>query len=99
MTTSLFVLDGELTRRRARLHARERSWCSSTAPSFGPLVAGPEGVTFLETYTGDVTPVPVDKEDYQRLLDERGIVRLPNPSSNAPPFAPAERPRQGDRWS
>ena len=72
----------------------ERSSCSSTAPPFGPLVAGPDGVTFLETYTGDVTPVPVDKEGYQRLLEERGIVRLPNPEFDRPDERARQRPRR-----
>ena len=62
--------------------------------AFGPLVAGPDGVTFLETYTGDVTPVPVDKEGYQRLLEERGIVRLPNPEFDRPDERARQRPRR-----
>ncbi len=45
---------------------------------FGPLIAGPEGTELLEFYTGDVTPVPADPEGYERLLEEKGIVRVPS---------------------
>src|SRR5207248_11692208 len=94
----VFVLDGELT-------VGERVCSAGTlvvlehGAAFGPLVAGPDGVTFLETYTGDVTPVPVDKEGYQRLLEERGIVRLPNPEFERPTNAPESDLGEGDRWS
>jgi len=45
---------------------------------FGPLEAGPEGTELLEFYTGDVTAVPADPDAYERLLAERGIVRVPS---------------------
>jgi hypothetical protein len=98
----VFVLDGELTISTGASH---RVCTAGTlvvlehGAAFGPLIAGPEGVTFLETYTGDVTPVPVDKEGYQRLLEERGIVRLPNPEFDRPSSAPDNDLGQGDRWS
>ncbi len=44
---------------------------------FGPLIAGPEGCTFLESYAGPVTSVREDEEGYQRMLAERGIVSVP----------------------
>ena len=94
----LFILEGELT-------VGERVCTPGTlvvlerGASFGPLIAGPEGTTFLETYTGDVTPVPVDKDEYQRLLAARGIVRLPNPEFERPAFAPPSDLGSGDRWS
>jgi len=94
----VFVLDGELTIGDRRCTAGTLVVLEHGA-AFGPLVAGPEGVTFLETYTGDVTPVPADKEGYQRLLDERGIVRLPNPEFEPPPGAPTGDLGHGDRWS
>ena len=48
---------------------------------FGPLVAGPEGTTLLEFYTGDPRPVSVDPVGFAALLAERGIVPL-----DPPPF-------------
>ena len=56
--------------------------------SFGPLIAGPDGCVFLEWYGEDVAPVSVDKDEYRRVLAERGIVRLPNPEWEPPPGAP-----------
>jgi hypothetical protein len=45
--------------------------------TFGPLVAGPEGTELIEFYTGDVTPVPADKDAFHALLESRGIVEVP----------------------
>jgi len=98
----VFVLDGELTIATGagdRLCTAGMLVVLEHGAAFGPLTAGPNGVTFLETYTGDVTPVPVDKEGYQRLLDERGVVRLPNPEFERPTSAPASDLGEGDRWS
>jgi len=67
--------------------------------AFGPLVAGPDGCTFLECYGDDVRPIPVDKEGYFELLAERGIERLPNPVWEAPPGAPVIERGQADTWS
>jgi hypothetical protein len=44
---------------------------------FGPLTAGPEGCTFLESYAGDVASVHEDEESYQQLLSSQGIVSIP----------------------
>jgi hypothetical protein len=94
----LFVLDGELT-------VGDRVCTAGTlvvlerGAAFGPLVAGPDGVTFLEHHAGDVTPVPVDKAGYQALLGQLGIERLPNPEFERPAGAPASDLGEGDRWS
>lgn len=66
---------------------------------FGPLVAGPDGCLLFETWGDDVTPVPADKDGYARLLADRGVVRLPNPTFEKPPSAPANDLGTGDRWS
>jgi hypothetical protein len=41
---------------------------------FGPLVAGPQGCTFLESYAGDVASVHEDEVSYQQMLAARGVV-------------------------
>lgn len=94
----LFILEGELTI-GDRVCGPGTLVVLERGATFGPLVAGPEGVTFLEHHAGDVTPVPADKEEYHRLLAERGITRLPNPEFERPPGAPASDLGQGDRWS
>ena len=66
---------------------------------FGPLIAGPEGCLLFETWGDDVTPVPADKEGYAKVLADRGITRLPNPTFDRPPSAPDGDLGTGDRWS
>ena len=43
----------------------------------GTIVAGPEGCELIEFYTGDITPVPKDREAFHAMLDERGIKQVP----------------------
>ena len=93
----VFVLEGELTVGDRRCPAGTLIVLEQGA-AFGPLVAGEEGALLFETWAGDVTPVPADKAGYQRLLDERGITRLPNPTF-APPPGVADGLGSGDRWS
>jgi hypothetical protein len=42
----------------------------------GPLVAGPEGCVFLESYAGDVMIEHEDLEPHHELLAERGVVEV-----------------------
>ncbi len=46
---------------------------------FGPIIAGPEGATLYEIMCGDPRAIPTDHDGFARLLEERGIVALPNP--------------------
>ena len=41
---------------------------------FGPLIAGPQGCTFLESYAGDVSSVHEDEASYQQMLAAHGVV-------------------------
>jgi hypothetical protein len=94
----VFIIDGEVS-------VGGRSCPGGTlivlekGAAFGPLIAGPNGCTFLEWYGEDVTPVPVDKEGYYRLLAERGIQRLPNLPFASPPGAPVIDRGDDDPWS
>ena len=94
----VYVLEGDLTVGDRRCPAGTLIVLERGA-TFGPLVAGDEGALLFETWAGDVTPVPADKEGYHRLLAERGITRLPNPTFERPPTAPAGDLGTGDRWS
>ena len=52
--------------------------------SFGPFVAGPEGVVLFEVMMGDPRSWPADTEGFERLLKEKGAKRLPNPPIELP---------------
>ena len=56
--------------------------------SFGPLIAGEQGTTILEVFIGPngTGLTPTDPEGFQRLLDEKGITLVPEPSPSAPPL-------------
>ena len=52
--------------------------------AFGPLRAGAEGAVLFEVMMGDPRSFPADLEGYQRFLEERGVVQLPNPPIEMP---------------
>jgi hypothetical protein len=51
---------------------------------FGPFVAGPEGVVMLEVMMGDPRSFPARQEEWQRLLQQHGMERVPNPPIDLP---------------
>ena len=52
--------------------------------TFGPFVAGPEGVVLYEIMMGDPRSFPPTSTRYERFLAERGVVQLPNPPIEMP---------------
>ena len=52
--------------------------------AFGPFVAGPEGVELYEVMMGDPRSWPADTPGFEKLLDEKGAKRLPNPPIDMP---------------
>lgn len=52
--------------------------------TFGPFVAGPDGVVLYEIMMGDPRSFSADPEGYERFLAERGIKQLPNPPIDLP---------------
>ncbi len=52
--------------------------------SFGPFVAGPEGVVLFEVMMGDPRSWPADTEGFEKLLAEKNAKRLPNPPIELP---------------
>jgi hypothetical protein len=52
--------------------------------SFGPFVAGPEGCELFEVMMGDPRSWAADTEGFERLLEEKGAKRLPNPPIELP---------------
>src|SRR5215510_3024373 len=47
--------------------------------TFGPFVAGPNGVVLFEVMMGDPTSFPADEAGYAAFLAVRGVQQLPNP--------------------
>ena len=59
--------------------------------SFGPFVAGPEGVELYEVMMGDPRSWEADRTGFERLLADRGITPLPNPPITLPEWLPDTR--------
>jgi hypothetical protein len=52
--------------------------------SFGPFIAGPEGVELFEVMMGDPRSFAADPEGFEKLLAEKGMKKLPNPPIDMP---------------
>ena len=52
--------------------------------TFGPFVAGPDGVVLYEIMMGDPRSFAADPEGFERFLDARGVQQLPNPPIDMP---------------
>lgn len=52
--------------------------------TFGPFVAGPDGVVLYEIMMGDPRSFPADLDGYAQFLAERGVEQLPNPLIDMP---------------
>jgi hypothetical protein len=52
--------------------------------TFGPFVAGPDGVELFEVMMGDPRSFQADPEGYERFLAERNVQQLPNPPIDMP---------------
>jgi quercetin dioxygenase-like cupin family protein len=74
----VFVLEGEMrcgdVRCTSGMHiALDRG------DDFGPFLAGPQGVVLFEVMMGDPRSFPARQEEWEQLLDESGMEKLPNP--------------------
>jgi hypothetical protein len=79
----VFVLEGDMTCGEARCPAGTHI-ALDQGDTFGPFVAGPEGVPLFEVMMGDPRSFPSDAEGYERLLTETGVRQLPNPPIDLP---------------
>jgi hypothetical protein len=79
----VFVLEGEMMCGdvvcRAGTHI-----ALDQGDTFGPFVAGPDGVVLFEVMMGDPRSFPADLAGYERFLAERGVQQLPNPPIDLP---------------
>ncbi|EHJ61466.1 cupin domain-containing protein [Novosphingobium pentaromativorans] len=89
-TNTIFVLSGSMTVGDRECPAGTHITLDIGVP-YGPLTAGPEGVTLYEVMVGDPTPWHADPEGYDRLLQERGIAKLPNPPLDLPDWIEDQR--------
>lgn len=79
----VFVLEGEMTCGDARCPAGTHISLDQ-GDTFGPFVAGPEGVVLFEVMMGDPRSFPADEMAHRRFLEERGVRQLPNPPIDLP---------------
>jgi hypothetical protein len=74
----IYILDGEVTIDGRSCPAGTQIVLPKDAP-IGPLIAGPEGCTFIESYAGDVATNEMDPAGYEALLAARGITPIFKP--------------------
>ena len=79
----VFVLDGEMTCGDVRC-TKGTHIALDQGDTFGPFVAGPEGVELFEVMMGDPRSFPADLDGYERFLADRGVEQLPNPPIDMP---------------
>jgi hypothetical protein len=79
----VFVLDGEMTCGdvvcRKGMHI-----ALDEGDTFGPFVAGADGVELFEVMMGDPRSFPADLDAYEQFLAARGVEQLPNPPIDMP---------------
>lgn len=52
--------------------------------TFGPFIAGPDGVVLFEVMMGDPRSFAADPDGWRQLLADRGVEQLPNPPIDLP---------------
>jgi len=52
--------------------------------TFGPFIAGPDGVVLFEVMMGDPRSFAADPDSWDRLLAEKNVQQLPNPKIDLP---------------
>ena len=79
----VFVLDGDMM--CGDVHCTKGMHISlDHGDTFGPFIAGPNGVTLFEVMMGDPRSFSSDEEQWAKLLAEKGATQAPNPPINMP---------------
>jgi len=86
----VFVLEGEMTCGEVRCGPGTHISLDQ-GDTFGPFVAGPDGVVLFEVMMGDPRSFPADPDRWRDLLVERGVELLPNPPIDLPDWLPDQR--------
>ena len=79
----VFVIDGSMTCGDVECGPGTHIALDQGA-TFGPFVAGPDGVRLFEVMMGDPRSFPADEDGWERLLAEKQASQLPNPPINLP---------------
>lgn len=79
----VFVVSGEMTCGDRKCPAGTHITLDQ-GDTFGPFIAGPEGVVLFEVMMGDPRSFPADPDGYKKLLADKGIEQLPNPPIEMP---------------
>jgi mannose-6-phosphate isomerase-like protein (cupin superfamily) len=79
----LYVLEGEMMCGEVRCTKGMHVTLEEGA-SFGPFVAGPEGVELFEVMMGDPRSWPADPAGFETLLASKNAKKLPNPPIELP---------------
>jgi hypothetical protein len=79
----VYVLEGEMTCGDVRC-VKGTHIALDQGDTFGPFVAGPDGVELFEVMMGDPRSFSADPEGYERFLAERNVQQLPNPPIDMP---------------
>jgi hypothetical protein len=79
----VFVLEGEM--RCGDVHCPAGTHIAlDHGDTFGPFIAGPDGVVLFEVMMGDPRSFAADPDGYAALLAERGVEQLANPAIDMP---------------
>ena len=79
----IFVIEGDMT--CGDVHCPAGTHIAlDHGDTFGPFIAGPDGVVLFEVMMGDPRSFPADPDGYTALLAERGVEQLPNPDIDLP---------------
>jgi hypothetical protein len=79
----VFVVDGEMTCGDV-LCRKGTHIALEQGDTFGPFVAGPEGVALFEVMMGDPRSFAADTDGYARFLAAQGAEQMPNPPIDMP---------------
>jgi hypothetical protein len=86
----ILVLDGEMT--CGDVVCRKGTHIAlDQGDTFGPFIAGADGVVLYEVMMGDPRSFAADPEGWEQLCAERGVVQLPNPPVDLPDHLPDTR--------
>lgn len=86
----ILVLDGEMTCGDV-VCTKGTHIALDKGDTFGPFIAGPDGVALYELMMGDPRSFAADPAGWEQLCAARGVTPLPNPPVDLPDHLPDTR--------